>query len=90
MLLPQTIPSFSKAPVPMDKGLNHTAASHFPPLPETIAGALRTQIMREHHVTAEDLKMGRIHKDGTTAEVLGEYGEPAPFKLTGPLLMQWR
>jgi CRISPR-associated protein Cmr3 len=79
---------FFKGAAQMDKGLDHTAASHFPPLPETIAGALRTQILREHGINFADFKAGKIAADALPLG-LGKYGETAPFEVTGPLL-QWK
>jgi hypothetical protein len=79
---------FFKGAAQMDKGLDHTAASHFPPLPETIAGALRTQIIRGHGINLTDFKAGKITAEAVPLG-LGKHGETAPFEVTGPLL-QWK
>lgn len=75
---------FFKGASAMVMGENHSAISHFPPLPDTFAGAIRTKILTDRKVSFDDYRHGKIDPD--IAELVGRASDKAPFSVTGPLL----
>lgn len=75
---------FFKGSGPMVKGENHSALSHFPPAAETIAGSLRSEVLRQNQIKPHDYKNNVISEDLTLA--IGKAGEAPPFYITGPFL----
>ncbi len=59
--------------LPMMQGENHTAGLIFPPMPQTVVGALRTFLFQQNGF--DDAKLN---------ETIGAKGEKAKFELIGP------
>ncbi len=77
---------FFKGSEPMVMGSDHTATLIFPPGPETIAGALRTAIIRSQGVSFDEYNFGNVSSD--LIDRIGKSGQPAPFCVIGPLFMK--
>ncbi len=75
---------FFKSAAQAEKGQDHEALSIFPPTPHTIAGALRTTLLRQHEVSIEDYRKGNVSKE--LEEAVGRPGSLSPFEVTGPIL----
>ncbi|MDY6822370.1 MAG: type III-B CRISPR module-associated Cmr3 family protein [Thermodesulfobacteriota bacterium] len=76
---------FFKGAEPMVMGENHTTSHLFPPMPQTIAGALRTAVLVQKQIDFSDYARGEVSAD--ILEAVGMAGSPAPFSVTGPLFM---
>ena len=74
---------FFKGAAPMIMGENHSAVSHFPPLPETLSGAVRTMILKNKNISFKDYKEHR--DDPEIISLVGKAGAKAPFSIIGPL-----
>ena len=74
---------FFRGAEPMEMGEDHSATPIFPPMPQTIAGALRTTILIQNGVDFKDYEKGNIDDD--LKKSVGEYGKKAPFEVVGPL-----
>jgi len=75
---------FFKGATPMKAGLDHTAASIFPPRPSTIQGALRTLVLRQNNISIKDY----YSNSGTAMEIIEAIGpadKNAPFHVIGPV-----
>ncbi|MBN2299295.1 MAG: hypothetical protein JXM72_11915 [Deltaproteobacteria bacterium] len=77
---------FFKGSTPMYAGLDHTAASIFPPRASTIQGALRTLVLMQNKVNIDDYHNGRESVSGIR-NAIGKAGEDAPFQVIGPVFM---
>jgi len=77
---------FCKGAEPMEMGSDHTANSIFPPPPETISGALRTEVLRQNNVSVKAYKEGKC--DPKLISNIGEYGSKAPFDVYGPIFLK--
>ena len=75
---------FFKSAVQAEKGENHEALSIFPPTPHTIAGAIRTTILRQNNIAIQDYKKGDIPEK--ILLTVGKAGSLSPFAVIGTLL----
>lgn len=75
---------FFKGASAMVMGENHSALSHFPPLPETITGAIRTKILIENGIDFIDYRDGKVNSD--IFRLIGKAYEGAPFLVSGPFI----
>ncbi len=76
---------FCKGAEPMEMGENHTTSTIFPPMPNTITGALRTAVLREHNISIENYYKNDISPE--LVNIIGKAGEDAHFQVIGPLFM---
>lgn len=76
---------FFKGASPMNLGENHTAFHIFPPPAHTIAGAVRTAVLKQNQISFDDYGKGRAPAE--IYDAIGSAGEKAPFDLIGPLFM---
>ncbi|MFW6271865.1 MAG: type III-B CRISPR module-associated Cmr3 family protein [Desulfosalsimonas sp.] len=76
---------FFKGAEPMVMGENHTTSHLFPPMPQTIAGALRTAVLVQNQIDFSDYAGGEA--SGHISDAIGKAGSSAPFSVTGPLFM---
>jgi len=74
---------FFKGSEPMIAGQNHEAASVFPPMPETLMGAIRNAMLGQRRIPLKDFLSG---DQGKYAEhsCLGTPAQPG-FEITGPI-----
>jgi len=75
---------FFKGSSPMNAGQDHTSTSMFPPMPETIQGAIRTAVLGQNRVEINDYYNKRVTSGLINA--IGRAGESAPFAVVGPLM----
>lgn len=66
-----------------EMGADHTASSFFPPAPQTISGAVRTEYLKQHNIDFSDYAVGKV--DEKVINEIGKAGEKAPFMIVGPL-----
>jgi len=76
---------FFKGAVPMVMGENHTSEFRFPPPSHTIAGAVRTAVLRQNNISFKDY-CGKDFSNKIIIQALGKAGDPPPFTILGPLL----
>ena len=72
---------FLRGSEPMVSGTSYETVQLFPPPVSVITGALRTAVLAQKQVSIHQYRKGH-DVDG----LIGKYGEPAPFKVIGPLL----
>ncbi len=77
---------FFRGAEPMVMGQDHSSTMIFPPMPETLVGALRTLVLKQNNISIEDYYSGKV--DSRFYEKIGRAGEPAPFSVTGPLFIK--
>lgn len=76
---------FFKGAMPMVMGENHTAEFRFPPPAHTIAGAVRSAVLRQNEIPF-DLYCGDGFDNSAIIASLGRAGEDPPFTVMGPLM----
>lgn len=76
---------FFKGALPMVMGENHTSEFRFPPSCHTIAGAVRTAVLRQNNIPFKDY-CGKDFSDESIISAIGRAGNDPPFTILGPLL----
>jgi len=74
---------FFRGAQPMNIGENHTAAAEFPPPAQTIAGALRTAVLRQNNVSIGDYYLTPVNE--RIMSLIGSADRAAGFLVIGPL-----
>ncbi len=74
---------FFRGAEPMVGGMDYDTRLAFPPSPSVIAGAMRTAVLTQQGIPVDTYRSGHA-----VAEKIGDYGQPAPFTLLGPVLRQ--
>lgn len=74
---------FFRGAEPMNIGENHTATANFPPPARTIAGALRTAILKQNKIPIDQYYANNIEKE--LLNLIGPADQKAGFSVTGPL-----
>lgn len=74
---------FFKGSEPMIAGQNHEAASVFPPMPETVMGAIRNAMLGQRRIPLKDFLNGDQDKYAEHS-CLGTPAQPG-FEITGPI-----
>lgn len=74
---------FFRGAEPMNIGENHTATANFPPPARTIAGALRTTILKQNKIPIDQYYANNIEKE--LLNIIGPADQKAGFSVTGPL-----
>ncbi|HOF05606.1 MAG TPA: type III-B CRISPR module-associated Cmr3 family protein [Syntrophales bacterium] len=70
---------------PAIMGESHAASLIFPPPAHTIAGALRTAVLRQHNIDPTLYNQGKCPPDkDEVLSVIGPSGMPSPFDVIGP------
>lgn len=72
---------FLRGAEPMVGGTSYETAQLFPPPVSVISGALRTAVLAQRQIPIHSYAKGH-----PVEEVIGKYGEGAPFNVIGPLL----
>ncbi len=72
---------FLRGAEPMVGGTSYETAQLFPPPVSVISGAIRTAVLAQKNIS-----ISRYQKGDPVKEVIGKYGEKAPFNVIGPLL----
>lgn len=76
---------FFKGALPMVMGENHTSEFRFPPSCHTIAGAVRTAVLRQNNIPFKKYS-GKNFSDESIISAIGSAGGDPPFTILGPLL----
>jgi CRISPR-associated protein Cmr3 len=72
---------FFRGAEPLDAGMDYKTELIFPPPCSVIEGALRTAVLAQKSISVADYSRGH-----EIEELIGTYGNPAPFKVIGPIL----
>jgi CRISPR-associated protein Cmr3 len=72
---------FLRGSEPMVSGTSYETVQLFPPPVSVITGALRTAVLAQKQIS-----MHQYRKGHAVDAQIGKYGEPAPFKVIGPLM----
>ncbi|MCA1933133.1 MAG: hypothetical protein LDL13_06120 [Calditerrivibrio sp.] len=65
-----------------EMGADHHASTLFPPPPQTIAGAIRTEYLKQHGIDFKKYLKGDVEQK--IIDEIGEAGSDAPFSIIGP------
>ncbi len=65
-----------------EMGADHNASTLFPPPPQTLAGAIRTEYLKQHKIDFKDYASGKVEQK--IIDEIGEAGSVAPFSIIGP------
>lgn len=77
---------FFRGAEPMEAGENHHLSTLFPPMPQTMLGALRTAMLVQQGISFGDFNDGTAKGDKAVLSLLGT-AEKAGFTLAGPLFV---
>lgn len=72
---------FLRGAEPMTGGVDYETSLVFPPTASVISGAIRTAVLAQRTVSIGEYKSGHA-----VSQDIGDYGQEAPFTITGPLL----
>lgn len=72
---------FFRGAEPLAAGMNYEVSLAFPPSTSVISGAIRSAVLAQNGISIEEYKNGH-----EKSELIGPYGQDAPFKIMGPLL----
>lgn len=72
---------FLRGSEPMVSGTSYETTQLFPPPVSVISGAIRTAVLAQR-----DISIARYRRGNPVEEVIGRYGDRAPFNIIGPLL----
>lgn len=74
---------------PANMGESHAASLIFPPPAQTMIGALRTAILRQHDIDPAEYNQGKPFPDKEEViSALGRSGAPSPFDVIGPFFQK--